>query len=99
MSSTTYRVLVVGGGPAGAVTGFWLAKAGFEVIIVERSSESKAALGQGIDVTGPAIQVIQKMNLEQQIRSHTTREAGFTLTNDSGELIGAVGTRSAEGKG
>ena len=32
----TFDVLVVGGGPAGAATGYWLAKAGHDVCIVER---------------------------------------------------------------
>jgi menaquinone-9 beta-reductase len=34
--SHTYDVLVVGGGPAGAATGYWLAAMGHDVLIVER---------------------------------------------------------------
>jgi geranylgeranyl reductase family protein len=36
MSDHTFDVLVVGGGPAGAATGYWLARAGHDVCIVER---------------------------------------------------------------
>ena len=35
-SDHTFDVLVVGGGPAGAATGYWLARAGHDVCIVER---------------------------------------------------------------
>lgn len=38
MAETPARhdVLVIGGGPAGAATGYWLAKAGHDVVVVER---------------------------------------------------------------
>lgn len=68
-------------------------------MVAERSSKDKFGLGQGIDITGPAVYVMQKMGLEQQIRSNTTKEAGFAMTNDSGEEIGVVGARSEDGKG
>ena len=90
MAGITRRILVVGGGPAGATAAFWLAKAGFEVTVAERSSD-KFSYGQGIDLTGPAIPVVQKMGLFDTIKSKTTGEAGFTFVNDNSDPIGKVG--------
>ena len=35
-TTTRHDVLVVGGGPAGAATGYWLAKAGHDVVVIEQ---------------------------------------------------------------
>jgi len=91
------RALIVGGGPAGASTAFWLAKAGFEVLVAERSAKEKFAYGQGVDITGAAIKVMRKMALEQVVRSSTTGEEGFAMVDDEGATTGAVGAQSAEG--
>ena len=37
-TSRTYDVVVVGGGPAGAATGYWLASAGHDVLLIERKT-------------------------------------------------------------
>jgi len=95
MAAPSRRVLVVGGGPAGSVTAFWLAKAGFEVLVVERSTDR--AYGQGIDITGPAIEVVRKMGLEEEIRSRTTKEGGFAIVNDEGQEMAAIGVAPVEG--
>lgn len=91
MTNNARRVLVVGGGPAGACIAFWLAKAGFQVTVAERST-SKFAYGQGIDITGPAIQVVKNMGLYEKIKANTTGEAGTTMVNDKGEAIAALGS-------
>ncbi|KAF2172661.1 hypothetical protein M409DRAFT_62414 [Zasmidium cellare ATCC 36951] len=91
MTNTSRRALVIGGGPAGACTAFWLAKGGFQVTVAERST-SKFAYGQGIDLTGPAIPVIKKMGLYEKIRENTTGEGGMTMVDDNANDIAAVGT-------
>lgn len=78
MASIQRRVLIVGGGPTGAVTAFWLAKAGFDVTVAERATH-RFAYGQGIDITGPALDIVRKMGLEKEIRSKTTGEGGFAI--------------------
>jgi 2-polyprenyl-6-methoxyphenol hydroxylase-like FAD-dependent oxidoreductase len=99
MAATSRRILVVGGGPAGATAAFWLAKAGFEVIVAERSS-NKFAYGQGIDITGPAVKVVQKMGVYDTIKSKVTGESGFAFLDDNGDVIASVGTAENEnGKG
>lgn len=82
MTATHRRVLVNGAGPAGAVTAFWLAKAGFEVMVTERSTSRP--YGQGIDLTGRAVDIVKRMGLEQTIRAHTTGEEGLTLVDNQG---------------
>jgi 2-polyprenyl-6-methoxyphenol hydroxylase-like FAD-dependent oxidoreductase len=99
MAATSRRILVVGGGPAGATAAFWLAKAGFEVTVAERAT-NKFAYGQGIDITGPAVKIVQKMGVYDTIKSRVTGEAGFAFLDDHGDVIAAVGTAENEnGKG
>lgn len=99
MATVSQKVLVVGGGPAGATAAHWLAQAGFHITIAERSAD-KFAYGQGIDVTGPAVQVVQKMGVYDQIKSKVTGEAGFAILDDQGKAIATVGTATNEnGKG
>lgn len=97
MSELNRRVLVVGGGPAGSVVAFWLAKAGFSVTVAERST-SKFAYGQGIDITGPAAEICRKMGLDERIRSATTGETGFAFLDDEGKEIAALGTAGDTGE-
>lgn len=90
MTNTSRNALVVGGGPAGAVTAFFLAKAGFQVTVAERSTD-KFAYGQGVDITGPAVDVIKKMGLYEKIKATTTGERGSAITNDDGKVVAAIG--------
>ncbi|KAK4994945.1 Monooxygenase ctb7, partial [Elasticomyces elasticus] len=69
------EILVSGGGPAGSATAFWLAKAGFGVTVVERSTDKP--YGQGIDVQNAAVEVARRMGLLEIIKENTTGEAGF----------------------
>lgn len=99
MARTSRRILVVGGGPAGATAAFWLAKAGFEITVAERSL-ARFAYGQGIDITGPAVKIVQKMGVYDAIKSKVTGEAGFAFLDDNGDVIASVGTSQNEnGKG
>lgn len=97
MSEPNRHILIIGGGPAGSVTAFWLAKAGFQVTVAERAT-SKFAYGQGIDITGPAAEICRKMGLEDKIKSTTTGEAGFAILDDQGKEIAALGTAGHTGE-
>jgi hypothetical protein len=92
--SNMHHILVVGGGPAGSTTAFFLAKAGFRVTVIERSTIPP--YGQGIDITGPAVEIVKKMGLMEKIKASTTGESGFALLDDAGKEIGSVGTNSAD---
>jgi hypothetical protein len=92
--SNMHHILVVGGGPAGSTTAFFLAKAGFRVTVIERSNIPP--YGQGIDITGPAVEIVKKMGLLEKIKANTTGESGFAMLDDAGKEIGSVGTNSAD---
>ena len=91
-----HHILIVGGGPAGSSTAFFLAKAGFRVTVIERSNIPP--YGQGIDITGPAVEIVKKMGLLEKIKASTTGESGFAMLDDAGKEIGTVGTNSADQK-
>jgi 2-polyprenyl-6-methoxyphenol hydroxylase-like FAD-dependent oxidoreductase len=93
--SHSHRILIVGGGPAGATAAFFLAKAGFHCTVAERST-NKFAYGQGIDITGPALKIVQKMGVYDAIKAKVTGEAGFAFLDDNGDVIAAVGTAGSE---
>src|SRR4051794_25757743 len=63
-------VLVVGGGPAGAATGYWLAEAGHDVLVVEKKTfPREKTCGDGL--TPRAVKQLADMGLEDAIaRDH-----------------------------
>jgi len=59
-------VLVVGGGPGGAAAGYWLARAGHDVVVVERKTFPRdKTCGDGL--TPRAVHQLQDMGLEPAI--------------------------------
>jgi geranylgeranyl reductase family protein len=59
---TPFDVLVVGGGPAGAATGYWLASAGHDVCVVERKTfPREKTCGDGL--TPRAVRQLNDMGL------------------------------------
>ncbi|MBW8825640.1 MAG: geranylgeranyl reductase family protein [Acidobacteria bacterium] len=65
-----HDVLVVGGGPAGAATAYWLAEAGHDVVVVERKTfPREKTCGDGL--TPRAVKQLADMGLEDAIaRDH-----------------------------
>ena len=65
-----HDVLVVGGGPAGAATAYWLAEAGHDVVVVERKTfPREKTCGDGL--TPRAVKQLADMGLEPAIaRDH-----------------------------
>ncbi|EMC93621.1 hypothetical protein BAUCODRAFT_37305 [Baudoinia panamericana UAMH 10762] len=84
-----HHILVIGAGVAGPVTAYWLAKAGFQVTVIERSS-NMFKYGQGVDINGPAQEVVEKMGLLDKIKSKTTGEKGVTMVDDDARPLASI---------
>ncbi|MEI7547605.1 MAG: geranylgeranyl reductase family protein [Actinomycetota bacterium] len=79
-SPTTTDVLVIGGGPAGAAAGYWLAREGHDVTIVERKAfPREKTCGDGL--TPRAVYQLTQMGLADQLapyhRYHGLRATGM----------------------
>ena len=72
------EVLVVGGGPAGAAAGFWLARLGHDVIVIERKKfPREKTCGDGL--TPRAVKELGDMGLGDQL-SQFHRYEGLRAT-------------------
>jgi menaquinone-9 beta-reductase len=76
MTAERHDVLVVGGGPAGAAAGFWLAKAGHDVCVLERKAFPRdKTCGDGL--TPRAVHQLREMGLEPPIAARHHRHDGL----------------------
>jgi menaquinone-9 beta-reductase len=76
MAAERHDVLVVGAGPAGAAAGFWLAKAGHDVCVLERKAFPRdKTCGDGL--TPRAVHQLREMGLEPAIAAGHHRHGGL----------------------
>lgn len=66
------KVLISGASVAGPVLAYWLTEYGFEVTVVERAPTLRKTGGHAVDLFRPAMQIVTKMGLLEQIRDKTT---------------------------
>jgi 2-polyprenyl-6-methoxyphenol hydroxylase-like FAD-dependent oxidoreductase len=81
-------VLISGAGVAGPTLAYWLARAGFQPTVVERSPGQRSS-GNPVDVRGPALPVAERMGIVGALR-----DAATTVT--AMRLIDARGRRGAK---
>jgi 2-polyprenyl-6-methoxyphenol hydroxylase-like FAD-dependent oxidoreductase len=88
MSAPKLKVLISGAGIAGTCLAYWLTKTRLDIFItiVERSPTPRIT-GQSIDMHGPAIEIIKKMQLEEAVRAKHTTEEATVLVNSSGKTF------------
>ncbi|KAI5361267.1 Putative FAD-binding domain, FAD/NAD(P)-binding domain superfamily [Septoria linicola] len=86
---TSLNILIVGGGIAGPMAAYWLAKAGHRVTIIERAP-TLLKTGQGIDIEGPAREIIDRMGVLDQMKAKSTQEEGFAFTDNNGVPVATI---------
>ncbi|KAI9652528.1 MAG: hypothetical protein M1831_006719 [Alyxoria varia] len=79
------KVLIVGGGVAGPVLAFWLARINASVTVVERAPAPRPT-GQNIDIRGPAVDIVERMGLLEEVKKHNTTEKGIMFVDGKGEV-------------
>jgi 2-polyprenyl-6-methoxyphenol hydroxylase-like FAD-dependent oxidoreductase len=79
-------VLISGASIAGPTLAYWLQRAGFSPVMVERAPAPRPG-GQAIDVRGPALTVLERMGVLDTVKKLQTQMKGFsTLDADGNEL-------------
>ena len=82
-------VLISGAGIAGTTLAYWLARAGLRPTVVERARSVRAG-GNGVDVSGQAVEVIERMGLLPSVRAATTAVDGMSFVDAMGRVRGRV---------
>lgn len=73
---TTFDVVVVGGGPSGSACAFWLAKAGWNVCLIEKKTYPREkTCGDGL--TPRSVYQLMEMGLEAEVAAHGHKYSGL----------------------
>ena len=83
------EVLISGAGIAGCTLAFWLARNGHAVTVVERSGSLRSS-GSPVDVRGPAVDVVERMNIAARLREVSLHPTGMTLLDSDGRRVARV---------
>ncbi|WIY07499.1 FAD-dependent monooxygenase [Amycolatopsis mongoliensis] len=77
------RALVSGASVSGLTTAYWLTRYGFDVTVVEVSSQLRPG-GHALDVRGPGLEVAERMGIAETLRDRATNLAGIAMVDASG---------------
>lgn len=94
------KILICGGGIAGAACAYWLHKYGYSVVIVEKAKSFRDG-GQNVDIKGAGQQVIKMMGLAEAIEAKNTLEQGQKYLDATGKVVaifpkGSLGTLTSD---
>ena len=87
------KALISGAGIAGATAAYWLAKAGFQVTVVEQAQDMRSS-GSPVDVRGTAVDVAERMGVMAQIRAADTCVRDMVFVNARGHVVSRVNMRN-----
>lgn len=85
-SSSNLKILISGASIAGPTLGYWLAEYGFDVEIVERTSEVRGG-GYPIDLRGSAMTIANKMGVMNLLRRAHLDIVKLTMFDRDGEVL------------
>lgn len=66
------RILISGASIAGPTLAYWLNRYGFDVTVVERAATLRKTGGHAVDLFRPAMQIVERMGVVDQVRAKTT---------------------------
>ncbi|HEY0534770.1 MAG TPA: FAD-dependent monooxygenase [Actinoplanes sp.] len=78
-------VLISGAGVAGPTLAYWLARAGLQPTVVERSAGQRSS-GNPVDVRGAALPVVERMGVVEALRANATRATALRFVDRDGHL-------------
>ena len=85
--------LISGAGIAGATAAYWLAKAGFQVTVVEQARDMRSS-GSPVDVRGPAVEIADRMGVMARVRDADTSVRNMVFVNARGRVVSRVDMRT-----
>lgn len=88
------NVLVVGAGIAGSTLAYWLPRYGIDTTVVEKATGQRSS-GSPVDVRGPALPVIERMNLLEPLRAQATVASSLTIVDHRGGRIGWIPSQAS----
>ncbi|MFD7641545.1 FAD-dependent monooxygenase [Kitasatospora sp. NPDC059795] len=91
-------ILVSGGGIAGPTLAYWLRRAGFRPVVVERAPAPRPG-GQTVDLRGAGRTVIDRMGLLDQVRQVAVDQRGLALVDRNGKHLAELPTEAFGGEG
>jgi 2-polyprenyl-6-methoxyphenol hydroxylase-like FAD-dependent oxidoreductase len=86
MSPAAKSVLISGSSIAGPALAHWLEREGFAVTLLERGATQRQG-GQAIDLRGPAIDVVERMGILDEVRKHKTNMTGMSAMGIDGQEL------------
>ncbi len=90
MAARPLRVLISGASVSGPIVAYWLQRFGFEPTVVERTEELRLGVGgHAVDLFGPAIAVMDWMNLGAAVRDARTRTKTISLVRPGKRTVDA----------
>ena len=95
MTGSNKKILVSGASIAGPTLGFWLAKYGFDVTIVERSKSLRLG-GQNLDIRGAGRAIVRMMGIEREILAANTGEIGLQFVDSDNKVKAAFPSDGAD---
>lgn len=85
----TKKILISGASVAGPALAFWLTRYGFEVTVIERAPHIRPG-GYAIDFRGPAMEVLEKMDIIKEIKKFETRAGKITIVDKHNQKLASM---------